>query len=56
MSSSLDDQQRNQIIRRTPLGRLGTTKDVAATVEFLTSEASSFITGQVITVDGGASI
>ncbi len=56
MSGSLEDRQRDQIIRRTPLGRLGTTEDVVSTVHFLTSEASQFITGQVITVDGGASI
>jgi 3-oxoacyl-[acyl-carrier protein] reductase len=56
MSGSLEDRQRDQIIRRTPLGRLGTTEDVVSTVQFLTSEASQFITGQVITVDGGASI
>lgn len=56
MSSSLDERQRNQIIRRTPLGRLGTTDDVVGAVEFLTSDASRFITGQVITVDGGASV
>ena len=56
MSGSLEDRQRDQIIRRTPLGRLGTTEDVVSTVQFLTSEASQFITGQVISVDGGASI
>ncbi len=37
----------------TPLGRLGTTQDVADAVEFLVSEKASFITGQIITVDGG---
>lgn len=56
MSSNLEDRQREQIIRRTPLGRLGTTEDVVSAVEFLTSDASQFITGQVITVDGGISI
>jgi hypothetical protein len=38
---------------KTPLGRLGTPEDVAKSVFFLADEASSFITGQVLTVDGG---
>jgi 3-oxoacyl-[acyl-carrier protein] reductase len=53
MSSTLSDAQKQQIIRRTPLGRLGTAKDVVAVAEFLTSEGARFITGQTITVDGG---
>lgn len=53
MSSALSDAQKQQIIRRTPLGRLGTSKDVVGVVQFLTSDAAQFITGQVITVDGG---
>jgi 3-oxoacyl-[acyl-carrier protein] reductase len=53
MSSTLSDAQKQQIIRRTPLGRLGTSRDVVAVVEFLTSDAAKFITGQTITVDGG---
>ena len=56
MSSGLDDHQKQQIIRRTPLGRLGTVHDVVPLVEFLLSPASQHITGQVFTVDGGASI
>jgi NAD(P)-dependent dehydrogenase (short-subunit alcohol dehydrogenase family) len=43
-------------IARTPLGRIGTTQDVANAVLFLASPAASFITGQVLTVDGGFSI
>lgn len=53
MSSTLSDSQRQQIIRRTPLGRLGTAADVAGVAEFLLSDAARFITGEVITVDGG---
>jgi 3-oxoacyl-[acyl-carrier protein] reductase len=53
MSSALSDSQKNQIIRRTPLGRLGTAADVAGVASFLLSDAARFITGQVITVDGG---
>ena len=56
MSEELTDRQREQIRRRTPLGRLGTSDDVVPVVEFLLSPASQFITGQVITVDGGAGI
>jgi NAD(P)-dependent dehydrogenase (short-subunit alcohol dehydrogenase family) len=46
-----------QAIREiTPIGRLGTPDDVANTALFLCSEAGSFITGQTICVDGGASL
>ena len=41
------------IKEETPLKRLGETEDVANTVTFLVSDASSFITGEVITVSGG---
>lgn len=56
MSSNLEERQLEQIRRRTPLGRLGTVEDVAPVVEFLLTPAASFITGQVITVDGGSSL
>lgn len=53
MSSTLGDTQRQQIIRRTPLGRLGKVHDVTGVISFLTSDEASFITGQTIVVDGG---
>ncbi len=53
MSSKLDDVQRQQIIRRTPLGRLGNTNDITGLVSFLVSEKSHFMTGQTLVVDGG---
>ncbi len=53
LSASLSPENRSRIIRRTALGRLGTAADVVGAVEFLTSPAASFITGQVLTIDGG---
>ena len=41
------------LARMTPLGRLGTPEDIAAAIAFLASDAASFITGQVLTADGG---
>ena len=55
MSASLEQQQRTQIIRRTPLGRLGTVEDVSPVVRFLLSDDAGYITGQSIAVDGGIS-
>jgi 3-oxoacyl-[acyl-carrier protein] reductase len=53
MTKKLDARQRNQIIRRTPMGRLGLPEDVIGVVSFLLAPASSFITGQTIVIDGG---
>lgn len=53
MSSTLGETQRQQIIRRTPAGRLGQVEDVTGLVSFLISEKAQFITGQTIVVDGG---
>jgi enoyl-[acyl-carrier protein] reductase III len=50
------EQRMKKTIERTPLGRLVTTEEIAATVQFLCSDASSAITGQSIMVDGGAGI
>ena len=54
LSASLSPDNRSRIARRTALGRLGQPADVVGAVEFLTSPAASFITGQVIAIDGGA--
>jgi 3-oxoacyl-[acyl-carrier protein] reductase len=53
MSASLRADQRDQIVRRTPLGRLGTIEDVVPVIRFLLSADAGFITGQSIVVDGG---
>jgi len=53
MTHGLAESQRQQIIRRTPLGRLGKPEDVVGPVLFLLSDAAAFMTGQVIVVDGG---
>ena len=43
----------HDLAEQTPLGRLGTPEDIAAAVTFLASDDASFITGQVLTADGG---
>jgi 3-oxoacyl-[acyl-carrier protein] reductase len=53
MTHGLEAAQRQQIVRRTPMDRLGKPEDVAGLVLFLLSPASAFITGQTIAVDGG---
>jgi 3-oxoacyl-[acyl-carrier protein] reductase len=53
MTSKLTDKQRDQILRRTPLGRLGTPEDVVGPVKFLLSEDAAFMTGQILVIDGG---
>ena len=53
MTHGLSERHMEQIVRRTPLGRLGTPEDVAGTVLFLLSDSARFITGQVLVVDGG---
>jgi len=54
MTQSLDDQQRQQIIRRSALHRLAAVEDVANAVEFFLSDKSQSITGTVLTVDAGS--
>jgi 3-oxoacyl-[acyl-carrier protein] reductase len=53
LTEVLPDSMIQGIIATTPLGRLGTVEDVANAVLFLASEEAAFITGHVLTVDGG---
>ena len=53
MTNVLKDEVKEEIAKNIPLKRMGTPEDVARVVKFLASEDSSYITGQVINVDGG---
>lgn len=48
----LGDDTLRELAAQTPLGRLGTPEDIAAAVSYLASDGASFITGQVLAVDG----
>ena len=56
LTSTLTEAQQKFLIDAAPLGRPGTADEVAATVAFLCSQEAAYITGQVISVDGGASM
>jgi 3-oxoacyl-[acyl-carrier protein] reductase len=53
LTQDLPEALKNEITARTPLGRFGTTEEVANAVAFLASEEAAYITGQVLAVDGG---
>lgn len=53
MVEDLTEDQRRQILERIPMGRFGTSSDVAETVLFLSSPGAGYLTGQVLTIDGG---
>ena len=53
MMKEYDEETKRELAAETPLGRLGTPRDVAAAVLFLSGEGGSFITGQVISPNGG---
>lgn len=53
MTQRLEEKQRQELMKRIPLGFLGAPQDVAEVVSFLASDKARYITGQVINVDGG---
>jgi len=53
MFGDVDEARRDAIVAAVPLGRTGTTAEVAATIAFLCSEEAGYITGAVLPVDGG---
>jgi 3-oxoacyl-[acyl-carrier protein] reductase len=56
MSHDLSVDHREQILRRTPLGRLGVPEDVVGAILFFLSDQASFITGQTLVIDGGSTV
>lgn len=53
MTSGLNETMRAELLKRIPLGSLGQAEDIAGAALFLASPAARYITGQVLTVDGG---
>ena len=51
--AALTDEQREPILRAVPMARIGLPEEIAAAVVWLCSEAASFVTGAVLTIDGG---
>ena len=53
MVRALGQGTRDMLVDATPMGRLGTPEDIAGAVSFLASDKASFMTGQILTTDGG---
>jgi 3-oxoacyl-[acyl-carrier protein] reductase len=53
MTAVLSEEFKQNAVKQIPLGRVGTSEDVASAVAFLASEEASYITGQVLSVNGG---
>ncbi|MBS0620938.1 MAG: 3-oxoacyl-ACP reductase FabG [Verrucomicrobia bacterium] len=53
MTDALNDAQREGLLKKIPMGRMGEPQDIANAALFLASSLSDYVTGQVLTVDGG---
>jgi len=53
MTDALSEDVRNQMLAAIPAGRFGTADDVARSVVFLASDDAAYVTGQVLSVNGG---
>ena len=53
MTAAMPDQAREQVLESIPLGRMGTPEDIANAALFLASDEAAYITGQVLSVNGG---
>ena len=53
MVDELNEETQEKILSNIPMGRFGTPEDVAEAVVFFASDGASYITGQVLTIDGG---
>jgi 3-oxoacyl-[acyl-carrier protein] reductase len=53
MTAGLTDAQRGEIMKMVAAGRTGTPEDIAPAAVFLASEEAAYVTGHVLTVDGG---
>jgi len=53
MTDVLTEEQKGSLLAKIPMGRMGTTEEVANAALFLASSLSDYVTGQVLTVDGG---
>ena len=56
MVEVLSDEMKAKVLERIAMGRFGTAEDVAGVIAFLASEEASYVTGQVVGIDGGLSL
>ena len=56
MTEMLNDEQKNAILERIPMKKLGDSSDIAKAVGFLCSENADYITGQTLHVNGGLAL
>jgi 7-alpha-hydroxysteroid dehydrogenase len=51
-----NDEYRDRILHHTPMNRIGASSEAAEAVQFLSSDAAAFMTGQIVTIDGGRTL